>query len=163
MSVVGKGSKLRKVPIHPAVAESLRALNPMAGQPVNHTASVKSEYILSTKTGKRLGVDAFTRMIDALSQASGVKIKPHLPKDARLRPVRAQRGRERDRVHLRLVEEQRAGAALHADRAGAWSPTRTPRCCHPSAGSDWSPSPERTRGTPMVWGAPGRSWSGRVR
>jgi integrase len=92
LTVLGKGSgngKLRKTPIHPAVAESLMRLNTFApggpmnvalskmGVPFDPTVGRESEWVLGTKRWGQMSMDVFNRMIADVSRASRIAVKSH--------------------------------------------------------------------------------------
>jgi integrase len=68
LTVDGKGHKIRKVPIHPALAETLRAWQPRC----------ESEWIIGNIRWGAPSVDVLSRLIDTVADAAGVHIKSHI-------------------------------------------------------------------------------------
>ncbi len=78
LTVMGKGMKIRKVPIHPVVAESLNRLFPVPWGGTNVPNMLRaSDWVCGTKRYGGLSTDSFGRMIDAISEASGISVKSH--------------------------------------------------------------------------------------
>jgi integrase/recombinase XerC len=67
LTVNGKGNRLRKTPIHPAVAESLHAWQPRS----------ESEWVIGSRQSMP-SVDSLTRLVDAVGEGAGLHIKSHV-------------------------------------------------------------------------------------